>query len=55
MSEARRLPRPSVFLIRQKFNVSRDDIVHRADDRDPPLPDEVVEGLTLLAHPFNDP
>ena len=39
----------------QKLDLSRDDIVHRADDRDPPLPDEAVERLALFAHPFNNP
>lgn len=43
------------FRFRQKLELSRDDIVHRADDRDPPLPDEAVERLALMAHPFNDP
>ena len=39
----------------QKLDVARHDIVHRADDRDPPVPNEAVERLALLAHPFNDP
>ena len=39
----------------QKLDLSRDDIVHRADDRDPPFPDEAVERLALFAHLFNNP
>ena len=34
----------------KKLDVPRDDVVHRADDRDPPVPGEVVERPALLEH-----
>ena len=39
----------------QELDLSRDDIVHRADDRDPPFPNEAVERPALCTHLFNDP
>ena len=40
--------------MRQELDVPGGDVVHRADDRDPPVPDEVAEGLALLEELLDD-